>query len=301
MNSDSGTRGWNDRTYDETLYDSIQVAQEELQASVRWYFTAVAGVGAAILGGIALNNLSGLDVRSPRYWIAAITLPLIILIPMLLIHNLLPVLFPYRMTLNDLSEAVVRSERLAKGRQSRYQDHDPVLAAIEAEAPTLFSQVAPDLKSLLRETSALESRPIASRPNHKRRPDPNSLALKEAAQNVTAYANYYMVRMASFKLLRRSQWLIVALIVSVLMFSWATGARPAQVTEPFKATIALNDKGRRHFGKLLGSKCVAQEFQAVAVGGTLENPRVITEASGNCPRVRLRMEKDLGIAIPIPK
>jgi hypothetical protein len=123
-----------------------------------------------------------------------------------------------------------------------------------------------------------------------------------AANRTMEFVNYEFVRRTFRKLFPRlaTGGLVVALGVGTFVFQTAQSPPPDQaVNRPIPVRLFLKsnwvDRDR------LGSKCSANGVAAVAVGGTLSEPEVVTQEGAGCNATRLTITDDAGVAVPILK
>jgi hypothetical protein len=96
----------------------------------------------------------------------------------------------------------------------------------------------------------------------------------------------------------------VAAGVGIGLFAWGANppepkapAAPAgtaapEIAAPLPLVVTLSDDGERRLGTLLG--CKTRDLQAIAVGGTIAEPEVVTTGPAPCRSVRFTVTSQIG-------
>ncbi len=129
------------------------------------------------------------------------------------------------------------------------------------------------------------------------------LELREWMNDVALYARMEIARKRYSLLLRRlTGWrgILLFACLGVLLLVASVGAKPVEpprVTQPYAVEVTLAQDA----GALEPSlkACAGNSFAAVAVGGTLSEPDVVTSSS-NCGS-RFTITRDVGVAVPVPQ
>jgi hypothetical protein len=125
---------------------------------------------------------------------------------------------------------------------------------------------------------------------------------EEIARRVADTANLLETR-RRFAHLKNLMWLGIIPIVAIPVFVTTTArATETPVTEPTAVRVMIGEspKVMSVLADLhLPAGCAGGQFLATAVGGTLSQPVVISDASQDCPMDRIEISAELGIAFPV--
>lgn len=102
------------------------------------------------------------------------------------------------------------------------------------------------------------------------------------------------------RMLRGVKVASIAVPVSILGFAWATSSATGlsgTVTEPFNTRVHLTPQADRS-ALGLGPSCAASSLDAVAVGGALARPLVVTGATETCASATFIVTADVGLSVP---
>lgn len=120
--------------------------------------------------------------------------------------------------------------------------------------------------------------------------------LEDATRVLIAFANQRLLERRFRKLIRGV--IIGGGIVFVGAAAFAAApnfgvAQPISITQPTRVTITVT-------GNSLGKLCPPGTLlQGVAVGGTWEEPLVVTETAGRCPGKQLTLEHNQAVVVPV--
>ncbi|MFC6161196.1 hypothetical protein [Kribbella jiaozuonensis] len=191
-------------------------ATETLRSTVRWLLTAAAGVGGFLVAGLQLTSLGSLSLADWRLWAAACGVLVATAGVGYVIVRTSQILTNEWIALAQLSFDDFQA------RLEGAMSESALLQEIEVYKHELYAHVAETVHQLYQ-------RLIQA--NELVRAAPSEVAvrraaeLREAADNVVQYANYYETR-ARFKALSRQlAYAAIAIVLGVLVFAYA--ANPA--------------------------------------------------------------------------
>jgi hypothetical protein len=250
-------------------------ATQAIESTAKWLVTAFAAVGVLMIGGVQLTGLGILGRSElPRLIIAIISLIVAIMTVGYMIQQTSAIFMTEWVTLTELSdqafkelqaseeergvdsEAVVSaiSEDLASnineaevaglinGGQRR--DIRSLLYQVNYAKHELYGHVAPSIAQLnrrLREANKYAAQ-VAFGEVQLTGPDQDQdkvfgriHELRNAARDVVECANYHRTRQQFNSLSRRLRWAVVLVLLSVLVFTYATNPPPK--TEPVKVQL----------------------------------------------------------------
>jgi hypothetical protein len=126
-------------------------------------------------------------------------------------------------------------------------------------------------------------------------------SVRDAAARVVEFANYEYVRRAFRVLFGRLAvgGLVVAVGVAVYVFKTGQAPpKPPAVAAPISVRLSLVP-GARRWARILGPACPLGSVPAVAVGGALTSPVVVTENADGCRAVQISLRAKDGVAVPV--
>jgi hypothetical protein len=185
-----------------------------------------------------------------------------------------------RMLIREISKTAERSSAELYGGEAR-------------DLGELYERLNAANELLRKETSA--ERPLAPTVSAR------AASVREAASRVADFANYEYVRRTFRGLFPRLVvgGAIVVFGVGVYVFKTGQAApKPLAVTSPLPVQLSLNPSARS-WTSLLRPGCVLSSVKAVAVGGLLTTPVVVTQQIDGCRAVRLTLRTQDGVAVPI--
>jgi hypothetical protein len=121
-----------------------------------------------------------------------------------------------------------------------------------------------------------------------------------AAARVTDFANYEFVRRIFRALFPRLAAAGALAAIGVGTYAFQTSQAPPQgatVTKPIAVQLHLNPEAS-DLQSRLGKGCDLTSVPAVAVGGRLTSPEVITTGGDNCAAIRIELDESDGVAVP---
>ena len=252
-------------------------ATEAIESTAKWLVTAFAAVGALMIGGVQLTGLGALGRSElPRLSIAVICLIVAIATVGYMIQQTSGIFMTEWVTLAELSdqayeelqasevEGSVRNEveasaisddlasaiteteisGLFAGRKRR--DIRSLLYQVNYAKQELYGHVAPSIAQLhrrLREANKYAAQ-IAGGEVQLTGPDQDKVfgmvhELRNAARDVVECANYHRTRQHFNDLSKRLRWAVVLVLLSVLVFTYATNPPPK--TEPVKVQLVTRN------------------------------------------------------------
>lgn len=123
-------------------------------------------------------------------------------------------------------------------------------------------------------------------------------AQSRAATNVVDFANYEYARLAFKSARRYLVGAIVVVVAGVLAFVYFTSKAEANmIAEPIPVIVSFRESSG--VGETLGPRCDLASVEGVAVGGTLNEPLVLTVPSESCSAARILVSETIGLALPV--
>ncbi len=176
---------------------------------------------------------------------------------------------------------------------------DKEVLELRGEVPALRERTAgisSPMPEHVEQPSGSKSKPApAAKPTSLAEVEWRALQLKIGAGQLVAFANQHVVEQR-FRVLKSSvQYGGAAVLAGVALFALApklAQERPLSVTAPTKIHITVKQPGK------FGRSCTMRELTGVAIGGSWDEPIVITDAAAGCPVTRLVLKSSIGLAIP---
>lgn len=281
-----------------TTGDQYTQAVGQLRTTAQWLVTASAGVGAAIVAGLALKSIGGLhDLRLVGAVAAAIIGVAAVAVAIWFISN---VLMPIGTAPNDLKNG---------------EDFKPLRDKVQSDPGLLRGEGVPshDVPGLLSAYDQVSQRArdeyaaLISDPTKDQGPyQAASGRLDQVGAVLTAIEGLgiYLAVTKRFKTAR------LALLLAALV---ATGAAAlfAYCTNPPKATssaatttsevtaapivqVHLTSAGSQSLAPELGTRCDLSRLRAVIVGGTTAAPELVTLPAPGCHARRFTLTSSFG-------
>jgi hypothetical protein len=192
---------------------TFAAATETLRSTVRWLLTAAAGVGGILVAGLQLASLGSLSLTQWRLWVAVGGVLACTAGVVLVMTRTSQILTDDWITLAQLSIGDFQAR--LDGAET-----DPGLQQeIEVYKHELYAHVAADVPQLYQR--------LIEANGHARTADPGGSAtkdaaeLRDAAENVVQFANYYETRQKFKALSRRLVCAVAAIVFGVLLFAYA--------------------------------------------------------------------------------
>lgn len=119
--------------------------------------------------------------------------------------------------------------------------------------------------------------------------------LETAAGQLIAFANQRVIERKFGALRHAVQFGGIAVLVGVALFALAPKkAQPTSLTvvAPTRVTVMVKTPST------FGPACTVTQLNGIAIGGTWDEPIVITEATKDCQETKLVLRSDIGFAVP---
>jgi hypothetical protein len=121
-----------------------------------------------------------------------------------------------------------------------------------------------------------------------------------AATRVANAANLITTRRRYRHLIRTLPWSGVVLVVGITAFVLATSSTAPPISTPIPVEIRFSDDPAAIKDAGLPPECRGLTLDAVAIGGTLEEPSVVSTSNDGCLLQNQQITPDSGIAVPKP-
>jgi hypothetical protein len=270
-------------------------ATESIRAAARWLLTAFAAVGGALVAGVPLTDLGTLDVPSLRFF-AAIAAILVALGAIALMIGTVARVFTARyvsfgdLALRDFPERTSSPQdaELEKLEQLVIESRNELFGAEAATLPELSRKL-----SKANEQLRGEEDPPPTLVDRQGR-------LEAATLQVLDFANYEHTRRTFQRLFPTLAWLGLLVVIAVGGFTVLIGQKPdeaPEVTEATPVTVSFPDSDSE-VARRVGQECDLSAVEAVAVGGTLDAPEIVTVPTGSCSAIRLTVDEDDAVVVP---
>ena len=287
----------------DTSASPYQSAAENIRSAARWLVTAFAAVGGVLVAGVPLTDLGEITPWSGAFVAAAGGVVAALLAIAYMIFVVSRVFTAEFISFADFAGSDIPGGESSPRRRMLIRE---IAKTAERSGAELYGGEARDLGELYERLNAanelLRKETSAERP-----PTPavsaRAASVREAASRVVDFVNYEYVRRTFRGLYPRLVVGGVIVVVGVGVYVFKTGQaapRPLAVTSPLPVQLTLNPSARS-WSSLLGPGCVLSSVKAVAVGGLLTTPEVVTEQIGGCRAVRLTLGAQDGVAVPIVK
>jgi hypothetical protein len=262
--------------------------QAEMRAAAKWLVGAAAGTGAFLLSGVGIVDLVPLGKSSWHLMLATTAFIIALVAIGFILQAASAVLTSPHLTLADLAEretfALTKVAKSSSRLPTSAASFDPILGAIEQHKRLLFRSSLSNVLELYEQVSSAPTR-----------------ELEIEASRICAFATYKLMETRYRALIRRLALCSAAVASTVVVFLWISRPIPAAdsvVDEPLRVEIFLNDVevSRERVG--LGPRCLATVLDGVAIGGTLDEPYVVTRRTDDCGSARFTVTDSVGIAVP---
>jgi hypothetical protein len=295
-------------------------ARGSIQTAAKWIVGAAAVVVGTLIGGLQLKDLGPLLEGSlPRLLIAAAACLAAIIGAGAILLAAARVLITQGLTLSDIAqrEVNIRVTRGPLEPDQQVSDFDPLLRSLSRRQRDLFPDDISDVLTFAqaydktREAAALvrrgepaELKGVAYPPGDTSTKDLESQAedYRERAEQLVDAAQMYLARQA-FRRLIRTLWIGGSLtVIGVVVFVLTTATPPIMlVTTPtqVQVIIAKHPSQSDLMAAGLTQACAGRTLTGVAVGGSWDEPFVITYPASSCPARLFKVTRALGLAIPV--
>lgn len=272
---------------------AAQVGIEQLRLTARWLIAGFAAVGVTLLAGIQLSDVG----KARPIEAAAIGFALGIVGAVGASWAASSVLRPESLTTADLAT------KKAAGPLRRAIEADPGL--LEGKVGTL-AQLNSEIIRVRAEADVAWDRPGADRPESAERnaalnAEDKLIALQDLATRLADYALYLDTARRFDNARNAIVVAVIACATGIGLFAWST-SRPGPSPSPRRAdlvTVRLNSDARESMRAALGTKCDRRAVAAVRVGGTDNDPEVVTIPGLGCRASRFVVSPESGqVTIP---
>lgn len=303
-----------------TGLSAFDEALGSIQATARWIVGAAAVVLGATIGGLQLKDLGPLREASLLLLVIACLACLAAIggVGWILIAAA-RVLITQGLTLSDIArrELQIRVTKgpLRPGR--RVSDYDPLLKSLYKRKADLLPDTVDDVLTFRNTyddiTQAAETvRDGTPAVLGEVTYDPGNAAAvarleamvseyRERAERLVDAAHLYLARQAFGRLIR-ALWIggVIA-VAGIVVFILATASPTSLVTTPMQVhvVIAQNAPLRDLAAAGLAPACAGHTLTGVAVGGSYDEPIVVTNQTPWCPARLFTLRHALGVAIPV--
>jgi len=284
------------------LPSPYQQATESIRAAARWLLAAFAGVGGVLVAGVPLTDIGRIGVWTFRFWLAVGAIVVALAAIGLMIRAVSKVFTARYVSFGELGQADFPDK---SGRKRRVWDVEQVINFSRDELYGAQAGTLAELAKRLRvanETSRAVGKPSLGKASPSERGVPTALAeLERASSRVLDFANYEYTRRTFQSLFPRLALGGIIAAGGVGVYAIVVGSAPARapkIERPLPVTLTLNPEAR-DWNRLLGEDCDISAVKAVAVGGSLVVPEVVTASTQGCRAARFKVGKKQGIAVPV--
>jgi hypothetical protein len=297
-----------------------------IQAAAKWLVGAFATVFAALMTGVQLSALSGLGAERPgQLALAIIASGLALAASAVILVQAVRVLAHPGLTLGKLAHLAGRDQWNKHWLNDQLGGSQGAFG-IQSSKYNLRSgeELGLDVVRLYRHFVAMRGALNTYRVKHVVEvaedldaPDSTTLiytqnnvadlrdrvnAYEDVAQRVADTANLLVTRRRYVHLMKL-MWLGAIPVIAIPVFVAATAQTvETPVSAPMVVRVKIGE-GPNVLSRLadlhLPDRCAGQELLATAIGGTLSQPVVISDASQDCPLDRIEIGPELGIAFPV--
>ncbi len=278
--------------------DGLRAATQTLRETTKWLIAIFAGLAAILVGGLQFSDLGKLAGRRPQTYIAVAAALVTITAVFAILIAASHVLTSFHPTLRTILVLADRAESRTPHLPASLSE--PLIRAIEEERDSLYRGIADDLTDLF---ARLQDANTATRaPTAVNSDGPGREALDAAVDRVLAFSEHWWAE-RSFRILMRM--LPVAgmiTLVGIVAFTFVTATEEpdgiAIREQPVPVEIVLTEEGREWALEVLG--CRGPRLRGVAVGGTLDEPTVVTGGTLECKPARFVATHERAIVLPQP-
>jgi hypothetical protein len=205
-------------------------ATATLRTTVRWLLTAAAGVGGVLVAGLQLTNLGSLSLTEWRLWVAVVGVLAALGGVGYMVSRAGRILTDDWISLAQLSEK--NFDDLLRGTTTT----TALLNSIDTYKNELYAHVADSIPQLSKELIEANEQARESTPDSDEAK--KATRLREAANSVVQYANYYATRKKSEALYPQLGRAAAVTVVGVLLFAYAANpAKAAKAATPTTPTV----------------------------------------------------------------
>ncbi|MFB8760693.1 hypothetical protein [Streptomyces nigra] len=299
-------------------------AMSSVTGTAKWIIGVSAVVAGVLLTGVSLKDISNLDTDHPeRLVLAGVAVVLALVMVSLIIKFASDVLTVPDTTLSKLAAYEVGREQPSPAPDRpipSVADYDDVLGYLaqlkgevqpdpdrqDLSVQQLYNQYVTTMHSV----DELRRGQQVTVGNHTFGPGDKDnvnqlkeelVVLERRAALLQDAAQFYYVQ-------RKYKTLKVAMVVGVVVitlaifgFTWATRSSGVSINSPIEERfyVSKNLTALKEAG--IDQRCAGRTLSAVAVGGTIETPRIMTRAEPGCPGVTVDVTDSLGRAVPADK
>lgn len=303
-----------------TGLSAFDEALGSIQATARWIVGAAAVVLGATIGGLQLKDLGPLRGASLLLLAAACLACLAAIggVGWILVAAA-RVLITQGLTLSDIArrEVQIRITRGPLGPGKRVSDYDPLLRSLYKRKADLLPDTIDDVLTF-RNTYDDLSRAVGMVRGgtpavlNEVTYDPGDAAAavrleaqadeyREYAERLVDAAHLYLARRAFGRLIRALWVGGVIAVAGIVGFILTTASPTSLVTTPVQVhvVIARNAPLSDLAAAGLAPACAGQTLTGVAVGGSYDEPVVVTSQAPSCPSRLFTLRQAVGVAIPV--
>lgn len=264
-------------------------ALASLRSTAQWLVTAFAAVGGILVTGVPLTGLGALDWPELDFILAVAGALLALASIGWLISGVTQVLTRPYANLSDLA-----------AEEPDHPDFDmtPLVKEVEVNRDELFGAYAKDLPQLYGQLQKLNESVYTQpmRTSQKR----HRAEVQSAVALVVDFANYEAARRTMQRFYRKMMIGGAVVALGVGVFAYLTGRSfEPPIDQPIPVFVSLSEEGTDRFSSSLGKGCTLEGFEAVAVAGTLDEPKVATSGEQGCAPTEFEVTDAMGVATPI--
>lgn len=278
-----------------------------VQSAAKWLISAFAAIGAVLVAGLQIGAIGSLSWNDEPGRVAAVVVSAVIALTItgLVIIYASRVLVGRNYTLDDLvaleTKARIKHDReadIAKRLQNPLE-YDSVLKSLIGRPHLMPPQVHTPLE--------LRDALVQARKDPAGAPPVGSVAaptLEDLEKGVSRLTDFVEMTQCRQRYRRLAFWILPALLgvaACIFAFSWGiASSEEIKITRPTAVTIILKNASKDDLKKIgLGKGCKVKQLQAVAIGGSIAEPEVVTMADGGgCRPAKFTMNPDLGLVVP---
>ncbi len=303
-----------------TGLSAFDEALGSIQATARWIVGAAAVVLGATIGGLQLKDLGPLRGAS-LLLLAAACLSCLAAIGGVgwILVAAARVLITQGLTLSDIArrEVQIRITRGPLGPGRRVSDYDPLLRSLYKRKADLLPDTVDDVLTfrntyddisravgMVRSGTPAVLSEVTYDPGDAvavARLEAQVSEYREYAERLVDAAHLYLARRAFGRLIRALWAGGVIAVAGIVVFILTTASPTSLVTTPVQVhvVIARNAPLRDLAAAGLAPACAGQTLTGVAVGGSYDEPVVVTSQAPSCPARLFTLRQAVGVAIPV--
>ncbi len=299
----------------------LSSATEAVRQSARWIATAFAGVGALLVAGLQLRDLTQERLAPIQLVWAGAALLVVLAGVTWVVYSASQVLTSYFSTVgqvnrlrlaNEMPDNVTFSPDVAVPGWVRTSLIDAIdanshtLLAVPIEMDNLEDQLARTSKALHALSTGHEHYVDSGGQGWKKT---ELQALKDvrdrlslSSERVVQFSNDFVARTMYRRFRRVAFFGAILTLVGIVIFVMATDAqdRGLAITQPTRVDLSLTEQGRTEIGTRVGEQCVQGSLKGVAISGGWLEPIVAIPRSGICRAATITLTRRLGTAVPTP-